>query len=435
MKSLRVIFCCLLFFAFSHLAFAQAGRKVPTPTPEVSVSNQAVKEEPPCEKGLEEVIYIAPTRIRNFIEELNRLGRCGYRLEKADKLSLGAESTYDDLYVFAVVKLDEVGANKYEYEWFVANSPGEIVTQADTRGENGFYFRKNMMFVAGRCGGAASRERSDNETLGALGDLMNLSLGSNGSVFIFERKNGVVKKREYRVLRGADKRGEKALAENQKTLDEYVAKGFRPVGIYYLGSFDSFAILAEKDDAIKPEGEYRILRYSYNATKLFTKLGAEGYQPVMVGWYFAVLQRKSGESTRISYESADKFSGIVKNLPEWSGAQYRLKGLGIYNSDCDLSENKLFFAVPTDAKAKRFEQKFLRMTNVAERPQTTDRYDALREPVAAEKLQEFQRLLQEGYVVRDVFEESRLVGSGEMDAVGVVVIFERELPDTPPLKF
>lgn len=65
-----VIFCLI---AFCAIGLSQSGRKnvTPTPTPEVETSNaEAAKNNAPCEKGLEEVLYLSPKKHDDFVKEL-----------------------------------------------------------------------------------------------------------------------------------------------------------------------------------------------------------------------------------------------------------------------------------------------------------------------------------------------------------------------------
>lgn len=197
----------------------------------------------PLIRGLDEIIYIAPTELILFVRELNKLGNRGYRLEQTAKIPLATESTVTDLLVFGIVKF--VAGEKYEYNYIAASSPKEIGTRANHQTENGFYFgRKWCLFPAGV--EKIQKQRKGNYGSGSFGDLAHLSLGVNGSVFIFERKVAVIKKNVYRVLDGAAERGEKTLAKNQAIMDGHVSRGSPPVQVFYLGRFDLFNVIMEK---------------------------------------------------------------------------------------------------------------------------------------------------------------------------------------------
>jgi hypothetical protein len=399
----------LVLIASSAVCFAQSGRPVPTPTPapapKVETANpETAKDYPPCQEGLEDVIYIPPKAINEFVDEINRLGNCGYRLEKAARLPFGYEPEAD-LLAFGVVKLDP--GSRYEYLGFVANSAGRIVTLANQLAARGFYFRKQMMFI--RYGGYS---RSGDDPLKDLAGMMKDIAGS-GSVFIFERKNGVIKKNEYRVIDGWVETNKKSFARNQENLNDYVARGFRPVGVYYLGMFSAFAVIMEKDPEIKPAGEYLLYNKAYFMSKNFTKLGQQGYQPHLIGFYFALLHRTSNQPLNVKYDSAGEHDELIKKLPKLmeKGAEYSLTAIANYScyEYCDPYEGKPFFAMPIAGPARKSDLKVLEMTNVWERRKKKETNASFREAPTPEKSAAFHKLLNEGYLIRDVFFARELI--------------------------
>jgi hypothetical protein len=412
------VICCLI--ALCAVGFAQSGRTVvtptPTPTPEVKTSNtETAKNNTPCEKRLEEVLYVPPKKPNEFVEELNRLGKCGYRLEKAARIPFGIEPTgRQEIFVSGVVKFDS--EDIYEYNWFVASRPGEIVTIANNQAEQGFYFGKQMLFIYD------SGYRRGEESSGGLGDLSRiiLSSGYSGSVFIFERKNRVIKKNEYRVLDGVTDRSKESLARNQETLNEHIARGYRPVGVFYLGMWDQFAVIMEKDAEIKPEGEYLLFKQTYFMSKNLTKRSKEGYKPLFIGFRFALLHRMNNQPLMVSYDSAEAFGDLAKKLPKLieKGADYQTTGIANYScyDYCDPFEGKPFFAIPTASKNKKSDIRILEMTNVYERTKKKEKDASYLESPTQEKLVALQTLLKEGYIIRDIFFSKE-----------VTVLFERPM--------
>jgi hypothetical protein len=399
-----VMFCLI---AFCAIGFSQSGRTVvtpaPTPTPEVKNSNtELTKEKAPCEKGLEEVLYISPKKPDEFVKELNGLGRCGYRLEKAGRIPFSIEPTdRQELFVFGVVKLDS--EDTYEYNWFVASRPGEIVTIANKQAEQGFYFRDQMLFIFD------SGYRRGEESSGGVGEIARviLSSGYSGSLFIFERKNGVIKKNEYKVLDAVTDRSKEGLARNQETLNEHIAKGFRPVGVFYLGMWDFFAVIMEKDPEIKPVGEFLLFKQTYFMSKNLTKRSKEGYQPLFIGFRFALLHRMSNQPLMVKYDSLDDYGDLAKKLSKMmeQGADYQTTGIANYScyDYCDPHEGKPFFAIPITRQSKKKDFKILEMTNVYDRTKKKEKDASYLEAPTQEKLAALQTLLKEGYIICDVF--------------------------------
>lgn len=414
MKTLKVLSVLLISLTIYKNVDAQSGRIIepPKPTPEILITTESSKVYPPCDKGLEKTLYLSPRKINEFVDELNRLGNCGYRMEKVSKLPLGPEHAPLEMNVFGVVKLD--AGNRYEYNWFGASSHGQLQTNANKQAALGFYHRQNLMFIAGRCSSAVEKDRTENQD-NPVSVLSSYKLGFNGSMYIFERKNGIVKKREYRVLNGNDNDGDKTLPQNQKNLNDFVARGFRPVGYFYLGYFDVFAILVEKDDDVKPEGDYLIKRQYLGVSKAFTKLAQEGYQPILLGTGFAVLHRKTSAPIQVSYKTDYPYQ-LIKKLSVWKGAYFQVNGTA-GNQQCDPFDGELFFAVPLNAAAPKYDYKFLQMTDVVERiTKKKEKNASFSDLPTREKLQEFQTLVSEGYEVREIFYFGELF-----------ILFERQL--------
>lgn len=397
--------------------FAQSGWPSPTPPTPAPITNPDISTEaagapPSCEKVTDEIIYIPPVKIRDFIKELNRLGNCGYRLEKADKLPFSPELSFERFYVFAVVK--RYAGDKYEYDWFEAIRPGETQTRINERAKKGFYFRKNFLFDTNTCVSAEDRV-SSGSVVKPVDDVIQLITNGVGAVFIVERKNGSIKNNEYRVLDGVRGEDKKNIAEDQQKLDDYVAKGYRPVAINYGLSLRDFVVLVEKDPDIKPEGDYLLLRHIYGITKKFAKLSQEGCSPILVGWTFAVMHRTSHEPLNVSYFAADNFPAARKKLPAFPNAHFQVKGL--YLQTCYTPESKLFFTLSQDSRQK-YDYQFLEMKNYRLWKDESGRLRmSYLEPPSEEVLRKFRQFLKDGYVVREMLEANQ-----------IYIIFERSKP-------
>lgn len=402
-----IVVALLPFFMILNIAAsAQSGRPpVPSPTPPIKPAvTDIVAAEPACEKETEDQKYIHPTVMTDFIAEVNRLGTCGYRLEKADKLPFGPGERFDRLYAFAVVR--RYHGDKFEYDWFEAMSPGELQTRINARAEIGFSLRKALLADRIACLGDASS--------GADGS----GLVAAGGIFIVERKNGIAKKNDYRVLDGIVG-DDKFMAENQRKLDDSIASGYRPVAINYGGYLTAFVVLVEKDPDIKPDGEYLLVRHVYGISKKFTKLSREGYAPMFVGLAFAVMSRTSSAPQDVSYFSFDVFPTFQKKLSRFPRAYLKAKGLSLQT--CYTPESKLYFAELPEG-SPMYEYKFLDMKNYRRMKTEGGGVDqSFAEAPTPEILAEFQQLLKDGYIIRDVLEWQ-----------SVYIIFERPKRNTVP---
>jgi hypothetical protein len=387
----------------SYFIFAQSGRVIPNPSPTSapkSVEPPKIKEEySPCETGLKGYIYISPRKIKEFTEELNRYGNCGYRLEKSAKIPLKLEVTEQNTYFFGVMKLDST--HKYEYEWFDAYSPGQTQTRMNISAERGFYFRENHLFRI-----------IDDSGDGNFSDkITSVYKSIFGAFFIFERRNGEIKKNEYRVLDGDNGARGRFSERNHKKLNDAVAKGFRPVGI--TNSRADFAIIMEKDEKIKSEGEYFILNHSWGMNKKLRELTQTGFVPIFIGHYFALLKKSEKNPNPISFQVFYYPEKLLQKISKLDGVYYLMSGLSA--GDKDLSTD-LYFATSQNGEREKFEYKLHQMTNVASRPEGKDKYDALREPATAQMLAEFHNLLKQGYIIREILASKE-----------IYILFERKM--------
>lgn len=327
------------------LNFAQSGRAITTQSNEDTVKTLPQTDETICEKDLKEFEEIRFVQLEEFIKRLNHLGNCGYRLNQVVRIVLDSDKNLNQMAFSALLRKD--GANKYEYAWFIATDPGRAQTLANKYAESGFYFRESMSFVYGRCTEFAEKQKRENDKSGGLGDIFNVKIGQMGSFFLFEKKSGDMKKNEYRILdaRITGKEGE--LETNKKKLDDYVLKGFRPVDLWYTGEWNEHFVVMEKDESVKPQGEYIFLSAYYDMHKKLKELGRQGYKLMFTGLAFALLHRTSEEPLNIEYDSFDLYKDIKKKSRKWNGknVSYITTGISGFFIHCDPFDGKLFVAL------------------------------------------------------------------------------------------
>lgn len=409
-KNLSVKFFLILLI-FSACLTAKAQRNI---TSSKSVSENSVRNENiPCETKQADFLYVYSERVNTFIEKLNYLGQCGYRLEKLTKFSLGDSETPADLDLFAVVKLD-VG-NKYEYESFVAADSGELAAELNHSAKRGFYFRKNVLFVKDRCGNHDLEQRRNTETsmpIGIESHSRELS-ATKGSVFFVERKNAFIKNIEYRVINPFIGWGKADAKDVNAALSEYAAQGFHPVAINYLGQLSQYAVVLEKNKDVNSEMEYRIIREEFGYLKRINQLGKEGFQPFLAGINFAVLRRKKAETASFLFDFSASYDGIKKRLAKTAkkAGKYFFKGFSDFGC-AEPADDNLFFGSPSPDDGKRFEYKMLSMVSVWNKPKNSP---IVMHP-SPEKLAAFDELLSKGFAIRELFY------TGE-----IVVLFEKEI--------
>ena len=368
MLNIKAIFTNLILLLFlvstqfSSRAMAQSGRPAATPriTPEVSPIPETKIQNPVCEESVNELEFIDLTERDEFIQRINRYGSCGYRLEKIARFPFNGNDTLEQISFTGLVKKDE--NNKYEYRWFVAETPGQAQTLANKLADDGFYLKKAMSFVVGACGDRADKIQKENSDGGVLERLAILTVGDKGIFFLFERKVGSPKKNEYRVI-DAEIPNTK-FKENERKMQNLAAKGFRPVELWYSGFLQYHFLIMEKDDDIKPEGEYIFDKELYGVSKDLTKYAEKGFKLLIMGTGLSVLQRTSQTPQNVRYYSFHKFKEVQKNLStKLKNATLVETGLDYYPVTCDPFENRWFFSVPLK-EANTIQKKDVRFLNI-----------------------------------------------------------------------
>lgn len=88
-------FILLTFLSAVSSSYAQSGRTIPTasPTPEnpEPVLQQSVTVQ--CESGQNEIEEIRFVRLEEFIDQINRLGNCSYKLNQVVRIVLDSDKS------------------------------------------------------------------------------------------------------------------------------------------------------------------------------------------------------------------------------------------------------------------------------------------------------------------------------------------------------
>lgn len=409
----RIFAAGFLVLSFVQIGFSQSGRKVENVKTETAKQDDAVQEAV-CNENNAIYKYLAYENIKDFSAELNRLGKCGYRLEFLTKLFSQLTDQPKDADLLAIVKLEP--GNKFEYDWFETSSGFEAAGKLNEKAAKGFYFRKNVQFVIDRCDEKKPEQTRRSEEESSVPGVISYSrelAAVKGSIYFVERKNGAVKKNEYQTLSAGLGFGEKSDREVQPKFDELIARNFRPVAITYLGSLYQYSVLMEKDAELKNENDYRFIREEFGFKKKINQLAKEGFAPLFSGITFAVLQRNRNLRSVNEFVAADNYKAITKMFAKTpqTGGIYFAKGLSDY--DCvEPSDSYLFVGKPLVDNGTRYEYKTLSMVNIWNL-RKGENFSIF---PTKEKIEQFYAALESGYEIRELFT------AGE-----VFVLFERKI--------
>lgn len=215
--------------------------------------------------------FITAVGIDNFVNELNRNGNLGYRLEKS--LNYGGEGPTQSY--AAVVRLD--APHKYEYDWMSSPDKKLLESRLNIQAKKGFNFVNAYALTS--CSGGTSDEQANPSSPESLIFRLN-----KGDAFLLERRNGGTEQsREYKVFIAKVRLGDSAEKTIQSGLDAAAPQGFRPVKILFArqGLLDfSVSVLAERNlmNNNEPKTEYRFLKKSSGPPKDMNALAAQGFR-------------------------------------------------------------------------------------------------------------------------------------------------------------
>jgi hypothetical protein len=379
----------IILTSLSTFLSAQSGRKEvqtsPTPssaaTPEKKVENSSNRKE------LERVEFVLTGNFRQYLEEINKFGRLGYRVEKA--FNYGGDTTGSQKFA-AVLRLD--AEDTFEYDWTTSPNKKFLETRLNAKAERGFYFAHILPVT--NCDEQEAKTDDNSDITVEL-----LWRFTKSDIFLLEKRNNKSEKnKEYKVLIGKIGLGKSPTTELQNALDKTPA-GFHPIKILFnkSGVLDfSVSVLLEKDllDGNAEKIEYKFIKEVNGFEKEINTHARNGFQLIAgrrIGLVkFALLAKVPGDAVGYVLLDADKYQ---KELAKKVSPANVYKGMFLGDAECDEPETtggKLVFAQTAD-ETRKTDYKFLKLTN--KNALATD--DA--------QLAELKKLLKEDYYVRDIF--------------------------------
>jgi hypothetical protein len=379
----------IALLALAPVASFFGSARTVTPTFALTLTRQTV--------ATENIRLITATGIENFVRQLNDVGKLGYRVENS--LSYGGEGETQNY--AAVVRLD--APNKYEYDWMSSPNKKLLEERLNYQANRGFNFVN--AYALTYCSGGTSEEKANPTSPESL--ILRLH---KGDAFLMERRNGATEQsRAYKVFIAKVRLGDSAEKDLQAAIDAAAAEDFRPVKILFArqGLLDfSVSVMVEKDvkDNSVAKAEYRFLKKSSGLPKDINVLAAQGFRFItgrrvgLIG--LALLAKRSSDATTYTFIDAKKYEKEFDKTVA-PGNTYEVVMFGDLTCGSTEAENeRLVFA--QNANGEKHEYKIQTM------------YSTTAGSVDPNSLSEFQRLLGDGYRVKDLFY-----------AAGLHVIFEK----------
>lgn len=337
------------------------------------------------------------SKFDNFVERLNEAGREGYRL---------VSFVYDGSGL-PVGLVRRAGAS-YEYAWlFTAAEYGLQVTPD---------FDKKYPELSGRGFRLADFSEFENDCDYPPGDTSEPGplprVCHDAYVFLFEREKGAARAARYAV---AGRRGSDAafLTEIKRMLADGLAPKhalpvyrfwFEPAGTVdgRWGGGADIEVVSEAAVA----GTWRRSTFK----KKINELARRGYRAAMLDWGLALMQRARGDAAGYSYVWVKADGGLERRL-----AQQQAKG-AVYLKTYKQEAQLVFEQRAVDDGA-RYEYRALRFKFGKADEAAGAHVRVELAPPSKEALRAFERLVGEGFAVRDLF----------LSGGGVGAILERRL--------
>ena len=338
----------------------------------------------------EKVKLITSTGIENFVKDLNDNGSLGYRLENS--LSYGGEGPTQSY--AAVLRLD--APNKYEYDWMSSPDKKLLESRLNYQAKKGFNFVNAYPLTY--CSGGSS----DEDATRSSPELLIFRL-NKGDAFLLERRNGAADQtREYKVVISKVRLGDSAEKTIQAGLDAAAPQGFRPLKILFArqGLLDfSVSVLAERNltnnDA--PKTEYRFLKKSSGLPKDTNTLAAQGFRFItgrrvgMIG--MVLMEKRASDGTTYTFIEEKKYAKeFDKTLA--LGNSYEAVMIGDLTCGSTEPENERLVFAQNASEKREYKIKTITLTKTGS--------------ADPDSLNEFQRLVSDGYQVKDLFYASGL---------------------------
>jgi hypothetical protein len=394
-KALLLLSASLL--SFQSNAGAQSGRK-PPPSRPVPEMQPASAQAPADSTHYDKVKVVVAHGLNDFVKALNEQGRLGYRLEKTVNYGDPKQSrdSQESQRYAAVLHLDP--GHRYDY----VTDP--LWEDSPYSGPLNHYPRRGYSlahaYAMTQCRLVDVYDYSAPPDSATKQEFQ----AEKGNVLLFMRRDAAeTQTKEYRAFKGTFviEGGQKA--ELQAALNA-APPGFKPVRLLVSawGPHTYYAtVLAERDldEPAPPKVEYQLVKEVFGFEDEVNKLAAAGARYVVGGRIdfvkFAVLARQAGSAAPYTFKDDHQHR---KEFPRMLAAGNSYVGLMASDLSCDSNgeavRQKLVFGRDAGGAPAR-EYKILEIS---------DRKTARKPGVLSNAaVSELQRLLADGFRVRDLF--------------------------------
>lgn len=333
----------------------------------------------------EKFLYVQPRTIKDFVIRLNELGKLGYKLKLVERnTAFSPPEKHYAIEIAGIVELQE--GDTFEYESFQSLTLSDFTEQFSPKAELGFYFCKRISYSIWKDPSEDLPEvtakpgtvERDTQSLKRSVELTRRLLSQepiDGSLFIFERKNGIIKPIRFKFataipmvsIWGTSILDEKKNINTvQSSLSEIDTVNYSPVATFYSSAAFKTrvshlpTVLFQNDlhDYYDERPVYKVAETHQFASKLRKQIDLttqDGYAIKILLKNFALLAKAEKKVTYqwIELNKKDfhqRITEIAKN------------GGGYFRNETLYTTERLIFETLLNDDGKRFEYKILDLT-------------------------------------------------------------------------
>ena len=391
-KALLLLSASLLFL--HPQARAQSGRRSPTP----GTRPAPAAATPVDYAGYEKVRVLVAPGLENFVKALNEQGRLGYRLEK----TVAYDGPEEPRRYAGLLHLDP--GHRYEYASDTVPEDARLGDPLNSFPRLGYTFAH--AYTMTYCRKVEVFDPSSNYPPDSPSYTRQETHAEKRSAVLFMRRDADAQTKEYKTFKGQFTLDGGQKKELQAALDA-APPGFRPVGLLFNGGPHTYnvAVLAERDlnEAAPPKVEYELVKEVFGFEDAVNRHAAAGARYVVAGrveWVkIALLARQAAGDAAYTFVEDHKHR---KEFPKELAAGKSYLGLMGGDQNCQAvapsgtDYQRLVFARGA-GRAAAGEYKVLEIPD-----RGTDR-KKITGLLPDASVSELQRLVAEGFRVRDLF--------------------------------
>lgn len=338
---------------------------------------------PPAKSaGFPQFRYIEPKTMRGFVNELNELGKLGYKLKYAERnTQFSPPEMPITIEIAGIVELQE--GSFFEYEWFESVRLEDVVEQISPKAEFGYYFCYRLSYSTWRdpyedLPKVTAKTGTTDHDLQSIKRSVELTkrLTSqdpiDGSIFILERKDRQIKPIKFELVTATPATSifrtnvvdhKKITDTLENAIKEVDTRNYSPVTAFYSSKAFNTRVshlptilfqndLQESDDVIPIYKVAETFQFASKFREQIDLAAKKGFNIQIISKNFALLRQSNKQVRYVLLEPRKK--DFLQRLQDISS-----KGGRFSVGEVFYTTETLVFETPLIDDGKRFEYQYI----------------------------------------------------------------------------